>query len=46
MPARVDPQGSQGLYGRVTGAVGGLLGGQKRRTSMRGAYSSLGQNGQ
>lgn len=41
-----DSDQSEGLYAKVSNAVGGLLGGQQRRSSLRGEYSSLGSNGQ
>lgn len=41
MPQRLDGAPSS-LYGRFSNAVGGLLGTQKRKNSMRGEYNSLG----
>jgi hypothetical protein len=41
MPTRLDgPERS--LYGKFSNAVGGFLGGQRRKNSMRGEYNSLG----
>lgn len=41
MPTRLDgPKPS--LYRKFSNAVGGILGGQKRKNSMRGEYNSLG----
>jgi len=37
---------SDGLLNKVSHAVGDILGGQKRRGSLRGEYSALGSNGQ